>query len=376
MERFYPKSGYLPPHCYIFARTVPCPDTQHATPLVPDWHLLKPKGEHGHKVAEPVVDKARGTWTARIREIGRGAGQLREPPRPTYSDGKGISLFTNLQIPSDYIKAKAQAGEMKSALYAVAIKTPQGLKFQPPGPEDLRAMAEAEKDLAQLRSGWERANIIPTEMYPELSSDERPRLYGMPRWADMFSPRQLLCFGVLVEELRTLRPEIVKAEGEEMGEAFMHLLALALDKFTNYNNSLGSWHAPHAVMRSLFDRHDYSFKPTFAEMAPCNAGAGLDWAINNVLEAYEAICKLPRHPDAQPVEISLGSATSLPQLADGSITAVVVDPPYARQRPILRIGRLLLRLAQTHAGLPTAGVVLNLPLRKRPRSSSEHQPPS
>lgn len=94
VERFYPKTGYLPPHTYIFARTVPCPDTQHPTPLVPAWYLLKPKSGL-QIVAEPVVDKKKGAWTVRIREIGRGSGQLREPPRPTYSDGKGISLFTD-----------------------------------------------------------------------------------------------------------------------------------------------------------------------------------------------------------------------------------------------------------------------------------------
>lgn len=329
VEHFFPKTGFLLPHCYIFARTVPCPDTQFHTPLVPDWYLLKPKSEHGHVVAEPLVDKKKGTWSVHIREIGKGAGQLREPPPPTYDDGKGISLFTGLQIPGDYIKAKAQAGEMKSTLYAVAVKMPQGLKFQPPEPADLKALGEAEKELKRLRPGWEKANIIPTEMYPEVSSDERPRLYGMPRWADMFSPRQLLCFGVLVEELRDLRSEIVKAEGEDPGEAIVHLQAFAIDKFTNYNSILCSWHAPRAVMRSVFDRHDFSFKSTFAEMAPCNSGSGLEWAIDNTIEAAGNLADLPRHHSVQPVEISLGSATSLPQLADKSITAVVVDPPYA-----------------------------------------------
>lgn len=328
LASFYPARRLAKIHAYIFARTVPCPDTQFHTPLVPDWHLLKPKS--GRRiVAEPVVDNKKGTWTVRIRELGSGAGQLREPPRPTYDDGKGISLFTNLQIPADYIKAKAQAGEMKSALYAVAVKTPQGLRFQPPEPADLEALEAAEKELARLRPEWERANIIPTELYPEITSDERPRLYGMPRWADMFSPRQLLCFGVLVEEHRRLRPEIVKSEGVELGEAGVHLLALVLDKFANWNAILSSWNPPAGTARSVFDRHDFSFKATYCEMAPCQAGAGLQWATDNTLEAYEDLCKLPRHVESQAAEITLGSATNLPQIPDRSITAVVVDPPYA-----------------------------------------------
>lgn len=122
--RFFPKtvhSGLARPDGYIFARTVPCPDTDgHPhTPLVPDWHLLKPKDSEYRLWCQPIADKKAGTWKVRIVESTR-AGKQAEPPRPTYSGGKGISLFTGLQIPDDYIKAKAQGGEMHSALYAVA----------------------------------------------------------------------------------------------------------------------------------------------------------------------------------------------------------------------------------------------------------------
>ncbi len=73
--------------------------------------------------------------------------------------------------------------------------------------------------MAEQRGVWERNGIIPTELYPEVSSDERLRRYGMLRWADMFSSRQLLCFGVLVEELKKLRLEMIQQEGAELGEA-------------------------------------------------------------------------------------------------------------------------------------------------------------
>jgi hypothetical protein len=99
----------------------------------------------------------------------------------------------------------------------------------------------------------------------------------MPRWADLFAPRQLLAAGVMVEELRKLRPEIVEQEGEEMADAIEHLLAIALDKFINYNSHLSSWHAPRVVMRSVFDRHDFAFKPTFAEMALCGEEGGMPY---------------------------------------------------------------------------------------------------
>jgi len=326
---FFPKRTDGLVHAYIFARTVPCPDTQQPTPLVPDWHLLKPKGSERRVVAEPVVDAKAGTWSVRIREVGRHAGQLKEAPLPTYSGGDGISLFTRTKIPGDYIKAMAQNGKMGSALYAVAVKTPNGLEFQPPTQDDLDAIAAAEKELAKLRPEWERKNIIPTEKYPVVSSDERPITYGMPRWADMFSPRQLLGFGVLAEELKAMRAEMIAKDGEDFAEASIHLLSAVIDKFLNYNSYLASWHSPRSVIRSVFDRHDFAFKVTYAEMAPCLAGSGFAWAIDNTIESAEHLAKLPRELKASPAEITQGSATNLAHLADESISAVVVDPPYA-----------------------------------------------
>ena len=329
MDPFFPRNGLLAPYCYIFARTVPCPDTQYATPLVPDWHLLKPKGSSYRLAAEPIVDHKSGTWSVRMREIGTGAGQLKEAPLPTYSGGDGVSIFTRTKITGDYIKAQAQNGKMGSAIYAVAVKTPTGLEFIPPSDSDREAYMRAASELARQRPKWEASNILPTERYPEITSDNRPIEYGMPRWADMFSPRQLLGFGVLSEELNRLRPTISAEEGEEKAGAICLLLASVVDKLLNYNSYLSSWHSTHSVMRSVFDRHDFAFKFTFAEMATCAPGAGLAWAIESVLEAYAQIAELPRSSLGTLPEITQGSAISLGHLDAESITAVVVDPPYA-----------------------------------------------
>jgi adenine-specific DNA methylase len=333
MAHFFPPTAEgafakVPPLCYIFARTVPCPTTGHATPLVPDWHLLKPKGGTA-VVAVPRVNKATGSWTTEIAELGSGPGRVAAPPPRTYQKGAGISLFTGEAIPAEWIKAKAQAGQMGSALYAVALKTPQGLKFRPAQQADLDALAAAEEQLAQLRGDWERRNLIPTELIAEGSKTREPLMRGIRSWADMFSPRQLLGFGVLMEELHALRPTILAEEGEDMGEAVVHLLAFVLDKLTNWNSILSSWNVNAQTVRSVFDRHDFAFKTTFSEMAPVVASSGLAWALDNCLSAYKEIASLPRHENTSPVPLTQGSATSLIAFPDASLDAVVVDPPYS-----------------------------------------------
>lgn len=327
MSRFFFERPLIVTRDYIFARTVPCPDTGFATPLVSDWHLLKPKSGL-HLAAEPIVDKQAGTWTVRIREVGKANGQLRQAPPPTYDDGKGISLFTGRAIPAEYLKAKAQAGEMGRALYAIALKTPQGFKFEPPEPQDMAALKAAEAELARLRPGWDAANILPTERIPLGDKTGEPLNRGMDSWAKLFAPRQLLAMGILVEELHRLRPEIISAEGEALGEAVVHLLALGIDKFAAHNSSQSRWDPVKAKITNAFERHDFAFRPMPAEIASTGSGVGMAWTIDNAIDAYEAICHLPRDASGAAAEVSLGSATNLPQIPDGSVTAVVVDPPY------------------------------------------------
>lgn len=334
LAEFYPKDRRGLVHAYIYARTVPCRDTpgHPSTPLVPDWHLLRSRTGGRAVMAEPFVEEGRREWRVRIRDPWR----AKNPPLPTYKKGRGTSLFLRQGvIPADYIQAKAQSREMGARLYAVAVKGTR-LEFRPPSDADIEALEKAERELTRLTKKWHRDNIIPTEKVP--SGDKTgnsggqgtdvPLKRGEDTWCDMFTPRQLLAMGVLVEELNATRAQVVAADGKELGEAVVHILSLALDKFADWNCTGATWQASKGAMAHKFDRHDYSFKATFAELAPCAAGTGLSWAIGNTLKAYRELSGLPRSERTQAVSVSLGTATNLPNVADKTVTAVVVDPPY------------------------------------------------
>ena len=77
------------------------------------------------------------------------------------------------------------------------------------------------------------------------------------------------------------------------------------------------------------DRHDFAFKTTFSEMAPAAAGGGLAWAIDSTLSAFEEVARLPRADAIVPVQLTQGSATSLIQVENHCLDAIVVDPPYS-----------------------------------------------
>ena len=320
---FMPREASGVATAYLFVRTVPCPETGHPTPLVPDWSLLRPS-----TVAVPVdVDSDTGRWRTEVRQVGNLPGEVDRAPERTYEKGGGRSLFgTRPSFSSGYVQAQAQAGRMGHVLYAVAVKDPT-LRFRPPHADDLDALARAGAELARLRPGWERDGILPVAELHLVASDLRPRHYGGKRWTDLFAPRQLLAMGILVEELRRLETEIDRAEGE-MATAVMTLLGFVVDKVANYNSYRSIWDPTKKAMAQTFSRHDFAFTARYAEMPLTVSGGGLEWAIGNVLKASRQLAELPRAPQARPAEVSFGSATSLMDHADGSVTAVVVDPPY------------------------------------------------
>ena len=47
------------------------------------------------------------------------------------------------------------------------------------------------------------------------------------------------------------------------------------------------------VVKHVFQRHDFSFKATFAEMATCTPKSGMSWALNDVIKHTKIISQLP-----------------------------------------------------------------------------------
>ena len=331
----YPKEPAGSVHAYIWARTVACPYTGKPVPLAPNWWLAR--SDASGKAIMPSFEENAARARFRVVEVKDGTGPDGfDPTHGTVRRGRGRSPWASDQaIEGDYIKAEAQAGRMGSQLYCVAVKKPRGgVDYRPPNREDMEAVAKAEAELARKRPLWEARGWVPTEPYPEVSSDPRPRRFGMPTWSDMFSPRQLLALCSYVEALHELVPEIEKELPKDRAKAVVTYLGMVLSKAVNYNSYLASWHTGRAVMRGVFDRHDFSFKWTYGEF---DASRNLfPWGLDQVCDAYKGLARLaePAHlvfkqaETPVPVRVTRASASDLSHVPDGSIDVVLTDPPY------------------------------------------------
>lgn len=337
---------------YLWARTVSCPYCGGLVPLSPNWRLnnqgvgvrLLPRVDGEHRRCEfEIVDK------------------LSDQSPGTVKGGDGLCPYPDCGrvIDGDDIKAQAQAGRMGEQLYAVVyterkvvgrtaagkprIKKHRG--FRAPRPED--DVSEAvQKALAEKMPDWQARDIIPDEEYPPNTNDDRPRQYGMPRWRDMFSPRQLLGHCTSVEVFHELVAECGGAgQLSELDQAALTYIATAIDKSIDYNSYNVRFEIAKQRLANTFARHDFAFKWSFAEMAPCVTGLGYDWVTRAVRKALEELIALIGHevpsssgngqqhfsPPAYqppPITITCDSADHLAHVADGSVDAVVLDPPY------------------------------------------------
>ncbi|MCB0331541.1 MAG: DUF1156 domain-containing protein [Bdellovibrionales bacterium] len=333
---------------YLWARTVSCPYCGGLVPLSPSWKL--DSNGAGIRLIFHTEDPQQRYCSFEIVQ------KTKDHSEGTVNRGKGLCPYPDCGrvIDGDEIKSQAKAGGMGDQLYAVVyketvktgaaksgkdkFKTVRG--FRAPRPEDDVTQTVSEVLTTKIPE-WEARNIIPDEAFPEGTNDDRPLNYGMPLWRDMFSARQLLshCTSVevfhdLIEELRT------DAEGElsDLDRSSMIYVAIGLEKFLHYNAYMSRWHSGRGVLAPVFDRHDFSFKWSFAEMAPAVTGAGYEWSFQQTGKALKELIQLATtHHGEQglfankstkkSIRVTHGSGDEL-SMASNTVDCVVMDPPY------------------------------------------------
>lgn len=342
---------------YLWARTITCPYCDGLVPLSPNWRLapdgtgvrLRPglgdgPGSEGRVCSFQIVES---TGEQSAGTVARGNGTCPYPDCGRVIDGAEI-------------KSQAQAGRMGEQLYAVVYKerVETTLKsgkrgkdkwvrgYRAPRPEDDNG-ADIEALLQEKMLEWEAFDIVPMEDIPDDGAKTvEPRRYGMKKWRDLFSPRQLLCHGTSVDIFREmLDADRAADELTDVRKAAYVYLALALDKLRDYNSRMTRWHVGREVVANTFDRHDFAFKWSYAEMAPLVVGLGYDWAIEQTSKCINELVSLihssagddigslfartDRSDDEPPpITVTCKSGDSLDHIEDASVDVVVMDPPY------------------------------------------------
>jgi adenine-specific DNA methylase len=349
---------------YLYARQVTCPSCGGEAPLLNTCWLSKEAGDTWGVQIVPDGKPKGGKVAFRTYRVSKGRGPNGEDPNvATVTRGVGQCVHCRQAITGDEIKAQARGesphGPWRDRLYCVVavrlqpkldkhgqplryqtgertgeIKTEKIRFFRPPNERDLKALKLAEDRLKAKWDEWEAAGLIPTEKVPE-GNDMRPVIYGMPRWCDLFTPRQLLGHLTLIEGLNKLKPEILAELGPERGRAVVTYLQFAIDKGLDYNSRQTRWEYTRGIVKGTFGRHDFSLKWTFGEMIFTGPASGAAWGLSQIVDAYQGIAELAapvhdrwRGETSIPVTILNQTAAYMPQIDDSSVDLICMDPPY------------------------------------------------
>ncbi len=298
-------------NCYLWCRTIACPKCNLNIPLSTNFHIVTKKGKPDAAVAAFPEVPALGRGNECIfRIVGAAEWKNCHWPRlsndpwhpretPSFKDGHAICPRCGAVIDESDVKKAAQSmkerGGLPSQMMAVCSQVPVKLTYRN-GSTKIRHMwrfrAPIERDLSAVQAAVQElatninhlSNLIPAEEVPEIMEDSRPRDYGITRWRDFFTPRQLLAALVLVDEVRAAAKRAQSEVPADEAEAVAVYLGLLVDKLVSYNSVLNSWDDGRKKARNAFPGHDFRYRAAFTEIEAARDAVG--WAASQVIGAY------------------------------------------------------------------------------------------
>jgi putative DNA methylase len=264
------------PLVYFWARTVRCPNPacNAEVPLVGSWKLSDRKGSETRLVPR-YIDDERAFDVDVISDLKANAdGTMIRTGATCPRCDAGIKL--------DYIKKQGVAGHMASRLLALQVRRNKVRSFV--AADNLqRAAADAAPEV--------EASFLDSELSTHSQYMAPPR-YGLSRFHDLFSPRQLATLVAFVDALDEVQDQIreeavlaglpddgIKYSNLGQGaqaysDAIRILLALGIAKLVNRQSTLCIWHPGRHTVEQVFARQAYSMTWLYAESNPFAGASG------------------------------------------------------------------------------------------------------
>lgn len=301
----------VPVIAWIWARTVRCPNPICAIemPLVRSWWLGKKKGNEAY--VRPVIGKPDAGRPARVEfEVIRGnAGGPSGSLDGTVDRGHGRCVSCGGVASNEYIRAQANAVGLGARLIGIVAASGRGREYLSPTAEHEAAAAVP------------RPVNVPDQLVPTPNHDvDRLPMYGMPRWTDAFTNRQLLSLTTLCDLVSVAHAKVMEDGGSrEYANAVATYLGMAVSRTADLSNSIVTWSNGRDQARNLFARQAIPMAWDFVETSPFAGAAGdVSIATETMDRALQALVPGIRG------EVKQADASSRSFLD----AVVSTDPPY------------------------------------------------
>jgi putative DNA methylase len=231
---------------WIWARTVTCPNPACGIemPLVRSWWLGKKRGKEAYVVPRVLADPTHPSGQRVTFEIGH--DKIQAPTAAT--DGTvgrvgGRCVACESAVSLNYIRQEGKGGRMAARLMAVVVEGHRRRVYLAPNEQHTKT------------ADVERPEDVPEGDLPANPRDFKTPNYGMNRWVDLFTNRQLVAlttFSDLVGEARNRA--LADGGSVEYADAVATYLGLAVSRSTDYSSSICSWHSGRDTARNVFAR--------------------------------------------------------------------------------------------------------------------------
>ncbi len=312
---------------WLWARTVKSPNPAFSSvdvPLVSTFLLSTKKGKEAY--VEPVIENGGYRFTVKM-------GIPSDPEvakKGTKTGSSGSSFFclvSGTPMPFEYIRSEAKVGMMGTKLMAIVAEGQRGRVYLNPTKDHEELALKAVPE-------WR-----PETSLPDRALGFRVQEYGMVKWCDLFTSRQLVAlttFSDLVgEAIERIRKDTTAAglfddekplrEGgtgaRGYGKAVGVYLGLGISKLTDYNSSLVQWSNSRDQAVHVFGRQALPMVWDFTEVFPFGEAAGdITVSLKGISKSIEAFC--------------VGSAFGIAENLDAKTQTlsngkcICTDPPY------------------------------------------------
>lgn len=298
-------------------------------PLVSTFILSLKKGKEAY--VEPVIEE--GGYRFEVRT---------GPPPGTAKAGTSagkrkafLCLISGVPVGYDYIRSEGQAGRMGARLMAVVVEGNRGRIY-----------------LSPTREHEERARSAKPQWGPE--GDVPARLtggtcvtYGLSKWSDLFTDRQLVALNTFSDLLTEVRERVQRdamAAGtadddtplrdsgtgtRAYAEAIVVYLSFAVDRETDSNSSVARWQSTGDFVAGTFARQAIPMVWDYAEVnifsnSTQNWMAQIAW----VAKAVETLPKNGRNGRGFQADAASSPQATRFLSQTGSHLVASTDPPY------------------------------------------------
>ncbi len=280
---------------WLWARTVKSPNPAFSNvdvPLVSNFVLSTKSGNEAY--IEPIIVNSSYTFNVKIG-LPKNLEITKRGTKAGTSGSSFLCLISGAPMSFEYLRSEAKAGRMGERLLAVVVEGNHKRIYLSPS-DDIESIAVKVKSLD-----------VPNSDLPPKALGFRVQEYGINKWKDLFTKRQLFAlntFSDLVGEARenisihaglVINKNKANMTGNETkvqlyADSVCVYLAFGVDKCADYWSSICSWHNSGEKIRNTFGRHAIPMVWDYAEANPFCSSSGnwmsmINWtwkAVNTV----------------------------------------------------------------------------------------------